>query len=248
MARLPDAHLKIKRANEHIADLEKTISSLPESDIATVEINPQGGNEVIKHDFGNPDVLTDLALIAGDAVHNLKCALDYTWLETISVLVPDAVSKFSKFPIYATKDKLEGALRGKKIDTACPDLFKLVVDEIKPYNGGDFAIWSVHRLDIRDKHRLLIPALHYSSVSGIETKNKSTGEISRDGFTMATNQPPPLCIPMPLELHVEKKGKVSVSVMFEHGEPEREFRMADTLKVYSHFIVEVVKRFERFLT
>src|SRR5690349_7827381 len=123
-----DARLKIQRANKHITDLCSRIASLPNSDVATVEINPDGGNEVIKHDISDTDALIDIALLAGDAVHNLKCALDYAWHETITKLVPSAVSKFSKFPIYGTRDALEAALREKKIDTQSPELFRLIVD------------------------------------------------------------------------------------------------------------------------
>src|ERR1700687_4611364 len=95
---LKDSRLKIKRADEHIADLDARIGALPNSDIATVEINPEGGNEVIKHDIADSVAVDDIAVIAGDAVHNLKCALDYAWLETTSRLVPSAVSKFATFP------------------------------------------------------------------------------------------------------------------------------------------------------
>jgi hypothetical protein len=82
-----DARLKLKRADKHLTDLQARIAALPDFDVATVEINPEGGNEVIKHDVQDRTALSDLALIAGDAVHNLKCALDYTWLETITRIV-----------------------------------------------------------------------------------------------------------------------------------------------------------------
>jgi hypothetical protein len=82
-----DARLKLKRADKHLTDLQARIAALPDFDVATVEINPEGGNEVIKHDIQDRTALSDLALIAGDAVHNLKCALDYTWLETITRIV-----------------------------------------------------------------------------------------------------------------------------------------------------------------
>ena len=34
-----EARLKIKRADKHIADLDARIAALPDSDVATVEIN-----------------------------------------------------------------------------------------------------------------------------------------------------------------------------------------------------------------
>jgi len=71
------ARLKIDRAKHHIADVESVITALPNSYTATVEINPKGGNEVLKHDLRDRDkIINDIALTLGDAVHNLHCALD----------------------------------------------------------------------------------------------------------------------------------------------------------------------------
>jgi hypothetical protein len=241
------SRLKIERANKHITDLDQRIGSLPDSDVATVEINPEGGNEVIKHDFGDDTVIADIALMAGDAVHNLKCALDYSWLETVKRVVPSAISKFAKFPIYPTRNELEAALRGKEIHVASPNLFALMLDNIQPYDGGNFAVWTLHRLDIRDKHRLLIPVISYSSISGIATENKRTGETTREGFTMLTDQKPPLYVPMPPDVHVTDKGKIAISVMFEYGMPGREGRIVDSFSLYSHFILQIVQTLETFV-
>src|SRR6266853_6862605 len=104
-----DSRLKIERANKHVADLDCRIRALPDSDLVTVEINPNGGNEVIKHDIVDKTTVADMAVIAGDAVHNLRCALDYAWLETITELVPSAIGKFAKFPIYPSRNALEAA-------------------------------------------------------------------------------------------------------------------------------------------
>jgi len=49
------SRLKIKRANHHIAEIQTFISLLPDAYTATVEINPDGGNEVVKHDLRNRD-------------------------------------------------------------------------------------------------------------------------------------------------------------------------------------------------
>jgi len=243
---LKNSRLKIQGADKHIADLDARIGGLPNSDIATVEINPDRGNEVIKHDIADRAAVDDIAVIAGDAVHNLKCALDYAWLGTIAKLVPSAVSKFAKFPVYPTSDALESALREKQIDIFRPKLFDLIVSKIKPYDGGNFAIWPIHRLDIRDKHRLLIPVVYYSSISGIETEDEQ-GQISRNGYTLATTQRPPYYIPIPAGWQVKNKGKVSVSVMFEYGPRGFEQRIVDSFSLYSRFVVQIVETLERFV-
>jgi len=77
-----DALLKIERADKHITDLESIVSSLPDRDVISTEIDPKTGGSSIKHHIPGLDgILTDLSLIAGDAVHNLRVSLDYAWLD-----------------------------------------------------------------------------------------------------------------------------------------------------------------------
>ncbi len=211
--------------------------------MGTVEIDPKFGNEVIKHDIVDRKSRDALALIAGDAFHNLKCALDYAWIETITKLAPTALGKFAKFPVYRTYDALEAALHGNGIEQSSGDLFKMMLGQIKPYETGDHAIWPKHRLDIRDKHRLLIPTLLYTSISGIETQDY-TGEVSRDGFTAGTHQEPPWYVPMPFGVKVKNKVKVSIAVSFDYGSEGHETIFADSLHMYSKHLLRIVETLE----
>ena len=146
---LKDSRLKIDRAKEHIRNIEIRLKLMNESDTAVVEIHPHTGGEILKHDFADTSAFSDIALMLGDAVHYLNCALDYTWLQTIERLAPRAVTRHAKFPVGQTIDDLENALRGGKIDTSSSKLFNFVVTQIQPYSGGNYAIWPIHNLDIR---------------------------------------------------------------------------------------------------
>ncbi|MGP0018641.1 MAG: hypothetical protein ACLPHP_08750 [Candidatus Sulfotelmatobacter sp.] len=211
------AYSKIDRAQKHIAELQALITALPEAYTATVEINPHGGNEVVKHDIRNRDeLLTNIALVIGDAIHNLHCALDHAWLVVLNRLSPISVNNQTKFPIFPIRDKVEAALRGIKVNVAVPALFDFVVNQIKPYKGGDDSLWSIHSLDIDDKHRLLLPVFEFASIQGIEVENEQ-GEVEH-GATVGTPQKPPYYVHVPIGWHFKKKGNVSVSVLFEEGE------------------------------
>lgn len=134
---LKDSRLKIKRANKHIADIEARIVLLHETDTATVDINPDTGGESLKHDFTDaPAAFDDIALMVGDAVHNLNCALDYTWFQTIERLVPAAVDDRAKFPVRKAIEELQGWLTKTEINLASPNLYSFMVDVIKPCDGG----------------------------------------------------------------------------------------------------------------
>ncbi len=200
------ARLKIKRANEHISQAELSIDRLKERLAVTANINPGSGNEFIKYDFANIDdreAFENLPTIIGDAVHNLKCSLDHVWLETMNRLMPSGKWGRTKFPIYPSQNDLELALREIGIDVSCPKFFKLLVNDIQPYDGGDFALRTVHKLDIRDKHRLLIPVVNYSSIGNIYLKDKD--EKRHKGGTWGTTLPLPHFVEFEQGLHIENQ-------------------------------------------
>lgn len=240
------ARLKIKRANRHIADLETCIGSLKERLVATAHVDTNSGYEYIKCGFAGveeSEVLEDLSAIIGDAIHNLKCALDHVWVETLTRLIPVRNWERTKFPAFATRDGLEAALRKQKIDVSAPYFFRFIIGQIKPYDEGDWTIRTVHKLDIRDKHRLLIPAIHYSSIGGIYVEDQY-GETHR-GDTCGTAQIP-FYVNFELGLHVKDPGGASFAVMFQKEDDGTETRAVDTLRFYGAHVLMIVKLFEEF--
>ncbi|MGP8157243.1 MAG: hypothetical protein ACLQMT_10325 [Candidatus Acidiferrales bacterium] len=245
MAKFEGARRKLERANQHIRDLENRIGLLEKSHVATVEINPNGGNEVIKHDLSDGEkARTDIAVLVGDAVHNMRCALDHAWWAVRDMLPSESVGDpmRDKFPVTQIVNELEGLLRKRKIDVNCLRLYRRIVDEIQPYKGGNIAIWPVHQADNMDKHRLLIPFIFFSSVEGIELEDKA-GHIERGG-TFGTMQGFPYYIPIPYGFHVKNKGSVSLSVMFHEEVFDEEFRAVDSLKHFSNSILGAVELLE----
>lgn len=240
------ARLKIERANKHIEELETCIELLKKRLVCRAHVDPNTGREFIKCDFegvNGRDLPENLALIIGDAIHNLKSALDYVWQETITRLVPSGNWKRTRFPSFAKREELEAALRELKIDISAPNFFAFLLDDIEPHDRGNFAIRTVHKLDLRDKHRLLIPVVHYSSIGNI--KVEENGEIW-PGFTWMTTDPLPHFVNFKKGIHVKEPGSASFSVMFEYGDAGAETRATETLGIYSRFILEIVELFEAF--
>ena len=247
MAVYKGARLKIKRANKHIADFESCIDRLKERLVVTAHIEAETRCEYIKCDFTgveDRETLDDLPGIIGDAIHNLKCALDHAWLETVSRLIPSGNWERTKFPVYPTRNDLELALRNLQVNTAAPNFFNLLIRDIQPYDRGDFAVRPVHEIDIRDKHRLLIPVIHYSSIGDIYLEDQY-GETHR-GNTWGTIDPPPHFVKFETGIHVKDPGSASVEVMFEYGDAGQETRSVDTLRLYSQHILRVVELLEEF--
>jgi len=243
------ARLKIKRANKHIEDVKAAIGFLKERLVVTANINPHTGSEFIKCEFAelaDRESFENLPTLIGDAVHNLKCALDHAWFETVCRLMPerDWERARTKFPCVMSRKELEGALRKLEINITLPNFFNLILNEIKPYDGGDFAVRAVHELDLRDKHRLLIPTTHYSSIGDIYVEDKS-GRVHK-GDTWGTDMPLPHFVEFETGLHIKDPGRASFEVMFQHGNASRETRAVDTLQLYSRFISKIVELLEEF--
>jgi hypothetical protein len=243
--RFSDARAKIEWANKHIGELEKRLSDLPNSYVSRVEIDPKFSNQTIVHDVADREKLfTTIALLIGDAVHNLKCALDYAWIKTIERAAPSALSSFAKFPVYRTPEDLEAALRGREIHVSCPRLFDLMLDKICPYSGGNFFVWAVYVLNKRDKHRLLIPLTPYGSIGGIELEDEH-GVIHR-GDTWGIDDSPPYYVTFTADLSVKNKGQLFFSIAIDETVLEHTPRVKDTLSVCSGYVAEVVETLEAF--
>lgn len=246
--RLDQARLKIKRADHHIDSMETRIAALYETDHSSVKVDPETREETLIHDFSDTTFFEDAALILGDAIHNLSCALDYIWLETVTLLAHTLVDDKAKFPARKYIDELKGWLECKsvRVNELCPDLHGFMLDKIATDPGWDEAIWPVHRLDIRDKHRLLIPVLSHVQIEGIEVEDE-TGKRHIGIGRSVKLQKPPYCIRYRRGLHVTKKGQLTATIMIEDADSGDSMPALETITGYSYYITRVVKLFEAFL-
>src|SRR5215217_3489518 len=78
---------KVARAKKHLADLivlRNTFIGQAEPDMIKVDTDPETGNEITKivQIFDPPP---GIALIAGDAIHNLRSALDHLAYQLVLV-------------------------------------------------------------------------------------------------------------------------------------------------------------------
>jgi hypothetical protein len=238
------SQLKIERANKHIADIKTFIAALPDRYTVTIEKDPNTGNPVIKHDLrGRDTVATDLAVIIGDAVHNLNCALDHAWVTLIKRFVPSAVTKFSKFPIYETEDKLKIALHGAKVDSTAPELFEFIVADIQPYMRGNHTLWFIHRLDILDKHRLLIPVLQMAAIDGVVLENERGSREFVSGW--GSLEKAPYFMAIESGWHIKHNGHVSVAIIFDERTPLYGMDVPDMLSTFATKTLNVVGLLEQ---
>ncbi|HEY6764035.1 MAG TPA: hypothetical protein VI386_04635 [Candidatus Sulfotelmatobacter sp.] len=240
------ARLKVKRANEHISELTHIVERLKKALLVTADIEPGTGCEFIKCDLAEIEyrAFDDLPAVLGDAIHNLKCALDHAWYETVTRIIPNGDWESTKFPAYATAKDVEAALRNREIHVSAPNFFTLITTKIQPHDRGDFAIRTVHKLDIRDKHTLLIPVVQYTNITSIRVADQD-GSVW-PGQTYDANFPFPHYLKFERGLHVKDPGRPSLEIMFKYGDFEREARAVEALQLYSSHILMIVELLEQF--
>ena len=161
MSRFRGSRLKVERAYKHIADVSSILEAFIGSDFydLTVDKDPETGENFLRCAIKSRLEEEKIALIIGDALHNLRSALDLLYFETVE-LCDGASTKWTRFPFADTRDQLIGrlhsALEKKQITR---NVYNLILNIVKPYEGGSAALWTLDDLNITDKHQLLIPVL-----------------------------------------------------------------------------------------
>jgi hypothetical protein len=151
-----DVILKIQRANKHIKDFYTAREAFIKSDPYRVAVKRNSETrQLIYYLDSVASVPDDLALIAGDALQNLRTSLDYL-VHRLVKANGGTPSGHTGFPIFdaapiTSKDK---RIFARKIEGMKQEA-KDIIHAIKPYRGGDDVLWRLHKLNIRDKHRLL---------------------------------------------------------------------------------------------
>jgi hypothetical protein len=156
-----DIVAKIERANKHINEFVSlwTSCGIAHPNKTRIERDPQSGDATFYVADMTP-IPPDVSIIAGDAIQNLRSALDHL----VYAMMTKAGAKITTqtgFPIFDTfalySNPKSGALR--KIG-GLGKLATQEIDRLKPYKGGNDNLWLLHKLNNIDKHRLLLTVGH----------------------------------------------------------------------------------------
>ena len=147
--------LKIERAKRHIQDFEIAVQAFRDTNPYDLirETDPQTGENVYRM-LVKEGVPISLSGFLGDAVHNLRCALDYLICDLIRAngKQPDGNSGF---PIKQRTERFKPG-RVAKIDRISAKAERLVF-RFKGHKSINDALWIIHWLDVIDKHNAIVP-------------------------------------------------------------------------------------------
>jgi len=161
---------KVQRAIHHLSTLEQSIADCLKTDWFKPSMSQIPGGYHVKIDqIVEPENFSE---IVGDTIHNLRAALDLMAVEIVGMNDPNVSDVY--FPFCKDANDLPSMISRRGFDRA----EQKYVDELlklKPYQGGNVALRALHDLDIRDKHRTLIPEKTMITTPGIGLALASDG-------------------------------------------------------------------------
>lgn len=167
---LASAYAKLERADKHIFEFEAWVRAIYDADGYAVvkETEADGLHEVLKIQHRAPNVPSRIIAIVGDAIHNLRSALDHLACAIALRHNPNIRLEDVSFPICKSKEVFDHPRTQGKIRVLGP-AGEAFIRSLKPYAGDDGFefFWTLHRLDITDKHRALLTAGIFTAAAGI---------------------------------------------------------------------------------
>ena len=231
--------VKVIRAKKHIQDLE--VAALPwkgqDTHVIVRDLQAKPGNKGQDRWVRLPELPFDILALAGDALQNLRTALDHLMFH-LAIVAGVATSKQLRriaFPIFENKQAYEAEIGGK-VALLRPAAQK-AIELIEPYDGGKGEIlWRLHSANNWDKHCGLTATAHDALFYG---------EHYEGGFWFQAPNPQFGGI-----FPSNDKQKVEYAINPPFGEVQLTMAepLVPSLYEMADFVEALVKRFEPFLS
>jgi hypothetical protein len=157
--RIHGVRLKTERAKKHIRDLDAAIGVYIADKPYTIGTKPHpvpAIDNVTLYVESLKSIPDDVPLILGDAIHNLRSALDHLAWQLVEA-GGGAPSKDTYFPVAETEHQYKSAIGKGEIQKIPADALK-IIEAKQSYVTLDQNLWLLHHLDIVDKHRVRLSA------------------------------------------------------------------------------------------
>lgn len=239
------SHLKIERANHHIENLGTLLDEFAERNPYAISIQHdiKTGQRIFGVEMGDA-IPPHASAITGDAIHNLRTALDHMACAVV-VAGGGTVRSFTGFPFHDVRENFEANLEGK-IRGAAKDAINLF-KSVEPYEGGrGDLLWRLNKVDVTDKHFRLIFAIRVISLPDITIRNPdgSVGGILPANQVIGEGSVNLIRTPVPANFEFKDNRKPPISVVFRDIEVFEGEDVLPTLKKLSQSVLGTVEIFE----
>ena len=235
--------VKIQRAAKHINECNEMTKAWSPTGFGLELIGEsQDGERWVYRTFVENAPTLEYAAALGDAIHNLRSALDILICD-IARLRGKAASEV-KFPFAANKAALDDILAKPQFKRIGVDVTAAISAE-KPYKtDGNLLLRGLHDLDVADKHRLLLVAQ-----TGILVEWTPTARTEADRLTHRKFYKPSFdgdvwgaVKEMELGVHFQPSAK-EITPVFGPDLPFAGKPVIPTLHALGRLVEEIVERF-----
>jgi hypothetical protein len=247
MTTLTDARRKFEWAERHIVDLQFEIEQFCIKGPKPYTLGSKAhGLAAIRHTTIFVESLKkipdSISLRLGDAVHNLRSSLDYIAYAMVRANGKEP-TRDTCFPIADPAKKYtpsfaERATHGMSVAA------QREIDSVQPYNTGNPTLWNLHRLDIEDKHRLLVTAQFVSEAWEVDAFGSDrTLQFDKTGVLMQGHE----VVNIPNSTFERQKledFKLVLDIAFGETEIVHGQQVTLTLHNTANLVREIINRFE----
>lgn len=243
---LDGPRLKVERAYRHIDEIIQRSSPL---DNTLYEITYD--HHAMFPDLKEPGLYVHyrplkcisetFGLMIGDAVHNLRAALDHLSTGICRSIDPTAKPYF---PMDSNRAKLISHASFPLLERALPAATRLILEKLRPENGPNETLWRFNALDNDDKHNLILPTLTVTGISGINITDKgntvSDCGVFGDASTVIGIYGAPYFTGT-----INGDAKVAVDLHFGAGTPFEHRPVVSTLTEIAALVSDVIDQFAK---
>lgn len=239
---------KVKRAEKHIDDLIEALKPFyqVESYQLAMAQNPDTGRYYLRFSVLQ-EMPSCVPLILGDAIHNLRSSLDIAICDLVRA-VGDTVTTSTKFPFAKDKGQASDVVKRGPLPTAAPTVATVLIDELKPFPGGDDELYAVDQLDIADKHRLILPVVTVTildKVTGVlVNRHGGRWHMRDDRWHLGEGRVLDMAeLDGPFEFEIT--GEPWVGIMFGSGQPLEKRPVVQSMQAMAKLIADTLDRLEQ---
>lgn len=238
---MADPYAKIRWAKIHLERLGAEVSSFTPAKAYTLTRYDDIENQRHIARFELADIPAEICLLAGDAVYNMRAALDQTvWALARLKGIPTG----TQFPIIEVWNS-EGRRRFKRQVVGVPDAAFHEIQTLQPYHRGDafksHPLWRLDEICNLDKHRR-IPA-HGTAMDGT-----IWGVSPADTTLEKSDECLIVSVPLARKDKLQFDPTTTVTVAFG-GDMSGITETFETLiEIYNFVALDVLPRFDRFFS
>lgn len=243
--------LKVKRAYEHIKEIDRQIDLFLADDDhrMRIEVDPETGDRLVVLRFRKP-IPDIIHLLVDETIHHLRSALD---LLTVALARANGAQNVNSvyFPFAGDKTEFDAARTQRKIQALAPNVADMIRD-LRPYKGGNDLLWGLGRMANTNKHVDLISMGSSASIRVFRNFKVTGGKV---GFIV-----PPNSFRMDTGVVLSNLGatgtfeasqdkndrQISANITFGDVDIVQGRQVVDTLNEMAQLADGIVQRFEPF--